>query len=115
MCKRRAWMPGADLETPNAVAANLPVQPTPFIGREKEVESACVLLRREGIRLVTLTGPGGTGKTRLGLEVASKLPGDFRDGVFFVPLAAITDPSLVATSISQALGVLEAANRPLVD
>jgi predicted ATPase/DNA-binding CsgD family transcriptional regulator/uncharacterized protein HemY len=108
-------MPGTEIEMPNAFAAMLPVQPTPFIGREKEVDLACALLRREGMRLVTFTGPGGTGKTRMGIEVASRLPGEFSDGVYFVPLAAITDPSLVATSISQVLGVKEAGNRLLID
>ena len=70
---------------------NLPLQPTPLIGREKELAEVEKLLRREEVRLVTLTGPGGTGKTRLGLQAAAELLDDFPDGVWFVDLAAFTD------------------------
>ena len=65
--------------------------------------------------LVTLTGPGGTGKTRLGLQVAAEMLDDFGDGVFSVELAALIDPSLVPSTIAQALGVTEPADKPLVD
>ncbi|MDQ3929101.1 MAG: hypothetical protein M3328_08140, partial [Chloroflexota bacterium] len=68
------------------VSNNLPVQPTPFIGREREVEAACALLRREAVRLVTLTGPGGTGKTRMAVQIGNDMLLDFRHGVFFVAL-----------------------------
>ena len=80
---------------------NLPLQPTLLIGREKEIASVCSLLRRADIRLVTLTGPGGTGKTRLALQTAAELIDEFSDGVWFVNLAPMSDPELVATTIAQ--------------
>ena len=73
---------------------NLPVQLTPLIGRELEVTAVQNLLLREDVRLVTLTGPGGTGKTRLGLQVAAELCEVFVDGVFFVSLIPIIDAML---------------------
>jgi len=94
---------------------NLPAQPTALIGREKEVASVCSLLRRADARLVTLTGPGGTGKTRLGLQVAAELLDDFKDGVWFVNLAPISDSSLVAATAAQTLGIKESASRSLLD
>jgi predicted ATPase/DNA-binding SARP family transcriptional activator len=92
---------------------NLPAQPTPLIGREVEQEVVRRLLGREEVRLVTLTGPGGTGKTRLGLQVAAELLEAFADGAYFVDLAPIRDPELVLPTIAQALGVREAEGRPL--
>ena len=86
---------------------NLPLQPTPLIGREREVEEVCGRLRSTEVRLLTLTGPGGTGKTRVGLQAAAELADEFEDGVFFVALAAITDPALVAPTIARALGLTE--------
>jgi predicted ATPase/class 3 adenylate cyclase len=94
---------------------NLPVQSTAFIGREKEVAAVVALLRNPDVRLVTLTGPGGTGKTRLGLQVAAEVLDDFEGGVYSVELAALTDPSLVASTIAQTLGVTESAGKPLLD
>src|SRR5829696_2091597 len=91
---------------------NLPLQATPLIGREREVEAVCGLLRSPETRLLTLLGPGGTGKTRVGLQVAAELVDDFEDGVFFVPIAAITDPTLVAPTIARALGLSEGGARP---
>jgi predicted ATPase/class 3 adenylate cyclase len=84
-------------------ATNLPVQPNALIGRERELEEVTALLR-DGARLVTLTGPGGTGKTRLALQAAAELVDDFPDGVFWVPLAAIRDRELVLPTIEQTLG-----------
>ncbi len=92
---------------------NLPVQPTPLIGREREIAVVGTLLRRSDVRLVTLTGPGGTGKTRLGVHVAAELLDEFADGVFFVNLAPINDPALVNSTIAQTLGVTEARGQPL--
>lgn len=90
---------------------NLPVTLTSFIPRDEEVMEITRLL--DGNRLVTLTGPGGTGKTRLGLEVASRSLVDFRDGVFVALLASVTDPDLVASSIAEALGVREQGTTPI--
>ena len=83
--------------------SNLPVQPTALVGRERESEEACALLREH--RLVTLVGPGGTGKTRLALQVAADAIDDFPDGVYWVPLATARDPGLVEPAMAQALGV----------
>jgi predicted ATPase/class 3 adenylate cyclase len=90
---------------------NLPAQPTPLIGREREVTAARDVLHRAAVRLLTLTGPGGTGKTRLGLHVAADVLDDFEDGVYFVPLAPISDPALVVSTIAQMLGVREIGGR----
>src|SRR6266480_1870650 len=94
---------------------NLPVQPTSLIGRQKEVAALLNLLQREEVRLLTLTGPGGTGKTRLGLQVAAELCEEFSNGVFFVNLAPLSDPELVVPSIAQTLGLKETAGQPLLD
>jgi predicted ATPase/class 3 adenylate cyclase len=92
---------------------NLPIQPTPLLGREREVAEIADLLRREDVRLLTLTGTGGTGKTRLALQSAAELIDDFEDGVFLVALAPISDPELVASTVAGALSVSESAGRPL--
>src|SRR5438552_11266380 len=81
----------------------LPAQPTTFVGREREIAEGQRLLERA--RLVTLTGPGGTGKTRLSLRIAEESAAAFGDGTFFVPLAPITDPELVPSTIAHTLGV----------
>ena len=92
---------------------NLPTQLTRFIGRGDEIATISELLGRN--RLVTLTGPGGTGKTRLALEVAAHTLADFGDGVFFVDLAAVTDPKLVPATIAAALRVREEPGRALTE
>jgi predicted ATPase/class 3 adenylate cyclase len=93
---------------------NLPVQLTSFIGREKEIAELRRLLTTTSARLVTLSGPGGTGKTRLGLQVAAESFSSFADGVFFIPLASISDPTLVPSAIASALGVRENPGQPLI-
>src|SRR5260370_16771732 len=82
---------------------NLPPQATSFIGREGTIEAVKGLLSSEGTRLLTLTGTGGIGKTRVALEVAAELLEDFADGVCFVPFAPITDSSLFASAIAPPL------------
>jgi predicted ATPase/serine/threonine protein kinase len=82
---------------------NLPVQRTKLVGREKEVASAKALLLRPDVRLVTITGPGGIGKTRLAVEVASGLAEDFPGGIHFIPLSALSDPGLIPSAIVQTL------------
>jgi predicted ATPase/class 3 adenylate cyclase/Tfp pilus assembly protein PilF len=83
---------------------NLPVPATPFLGREQEIDQIAGLLRRPAVRLVTLTGPGGSGKTRLSLQAAGTAADDYDRGVWWVPLASLVDPALVETAAAQALG-----------
>ena len=90
---------------------NLPVQRTAFIGREHEAAALRQLLSRVDVQLVTLTGPGGIGKTRLALQVAAETSAEFPGGVCFVPLSAVSDPGLIPSTIGQALGVRETGNQ----
>lgn len=99
--------PGIAPPQPTGPFNNLPAPPSPIVGREREADILQGTLWRQDVRLVTLTGPGGVGKTRLALEVASQLCDDYADGVAFVPLAAVRDPDLVIQTISSTLGLPE--------
>jgi predicted ATPase/class 3 adenylate cyclase len=98
---------------------NLPVPATPFLGRERELGEVLDLLARDDVRLLTLTGPGGTGKTRLGLQAAAEASERYPDGVFWVPLAPLRDPKVVLETVAQALGATDGlaeyvADKPLL-
>jgi len=100
------------IKTLDAFPNNLPLQLTSFVGREKEIlEAKRPLL---GDRFVTLTGPGGTGKTRLGLQVAAELLELFPDGVWMVEFAAISDAALVPQTVAAVLGIRESSGRPIM-
>ncbi len=107
-------VPPTHAATHPAPPSNLPAPPTPLIGREREVADAQEALRRgDASRLLTLVGPAGVGKTRLGLAVAAEILPDVADGVFLVVLAPLTDPTLVAAAIAGALGLHERGGQPL--
>jgi predicted ATPase/Tfp pilus assembly protein PilF/transcriptional regulator with XRE-family HTH domain len=93
----------------------VPVVLTSFIGREQEVTEVCTLLRSEGVRIVTLLGPGGIGKTRLSIKIAEEMRAGFADGVCFVALATVSDPDLVITTIANSLGIQESGAMLLAD
>jgi predicted ATPase/DNA-binding CsgD family transcriptional regulator len=97
----------------NALPNNLPLQLSSFIGREREI--AEVRRRLETSHLVTLTGPGGAGKTRLAIHVAGMVADRFADGVWFIPLASLAVPALLPQAVASALGLLEQPDRPLMD
>ena len=106
---------GPAIPLPSKTLNNLPAQATPFIGREEQVSAVCQELLRPQTRLLTLTGPGGTGKTRLGLQAAASLLDQFTSGVFFVALASVSAPDLVPATIASALDVRASGDRPVLE
>ena len=114
--EERAALDGAGRPRADAAAEaprGLPMPMTPMVDREREVERIGAYLLRTGTRLLTLTGTGGVGKTRLALQAAATIGDGFADGVVFVPLATVRDPELVLAAIAQAAGVRGAGGRPL--
>jgi predicted ATPase/DNA-binding XRE family transcriptional regulator len=115
-----SWAESSHVETPTLAPSGwvtplpLPVPLTGLIGRERDVAALCARLLMPQTRLLTLTGAGGVGKTRLALQVATELQDAFADGVSFVDLAPLSEATLVATTIAQALGVKESGSQPLV-
>ncbi len=102
-------------QVPFPSSTRLPLSLTALIGREREIATLVALLGRDEVRLLTLTGPGGVGKTRLALQVAAVVAESFPDGVWFVGLGAITDPDLVASTVAEVLDVRESSDRPILD
>ena len=109
---RRSTAPRSRDNTP---VYRVPTPPTSLVGREHEVASIATLLRDRDVRLLTLTGPGGVGKTRLAIEVARRSRGAFADGVAFVPLAPLRDPELVPAALAETLAVKDVAGGSLQD
>lgn len=101
------------LESPSPLRHNLPRRLTRFVGRERDIEAVKALVEQH--RMVTLTGLGGTGKTRLATRVARGLLDQFDDGVWLVELGAVTDPARVPQAVASAVGVREAGGRPLIE
>jgi predicted ATPase len=99
----------------NTPVYRVPSPPTSLVGREHDVASIATLIRDEDVRLLTLIGPGGVGKTRLAIEVARRSHGTFADGVAFVPLAPLRDPELVPAALAETLGVKDVAGGSLQD
>jgi predicted ATPase/class 3 adenylate cyclase len=93
--------------------SNLPAPASPLVGRGPEVAELTAMLSTEETRLITLTGPGGTGKTRLALQTAAELASAYANGVYFVPLAPVSDANLVMHAIAHELGVAEVVGEPL--
>ena len=110
--------PGAPEETavgPAPTAPRIPISPTLFVGREKEVQEIRDLLDREDLRLLTLTGPGGVGKSRLAFQVAAQVERDFDNGMSYVLLGQVADSALVMSRVAQEVGARESADRSVLD
>jgi non-specific serine/threonine protein kinase len=105
--------PAVLLPARNRLRSHLPTSLTSFIGRDREVAALVDALRRPDVRLLTLTGPGGVGKTRLALRAATEASAEFPDGIWFVSLADVRDPALVGITIARLLGVREMSDRPI--
>jgi non-specific serine/threonine protein kinase len=103
----------SELETSDQRITNIPIPLTSFVGREEEIKETKLLISEA--RLLTMTGPGGSGKTRLAIEVANELGGMFSNGVWWIDLAALTDPNLVPQSVAKALRVQELSNQSLTN
>ena len=108
---RAAAHPGRSPAAVPELSNGLPMPLTSLVGRDRETASAQTLLRQAEVRLLTLTGPGGVGKTRLGLDVADNVQDEFADGVLFVPLAALDDPALLVPTVARLLGVADSGSR----
>src|ERR1700694_3171893 len=108
--QRTVSVPSSRQRTEASFKNNLPMQVTTLIGRDQELEVARALLKRPDVRLLTLTGVGGVGKTRLALQVAAEVEESCADGVSFVPLAPIRNADQVTSTIAQTLGFGEAGN-----
>lgn len=102
-------------DQPSRVAQELPAPATPLVGREREVREVADLLLRQEVRLVTLMGPGGIGKSRLALAVADRLQDDFADGVYFVQLAPVREPAFMPTALVRELGLAVPASVPAME
>ncbi len=96
----------------NTPPTTVPVPPTPLVGRERDLAEAVHRLRWGGVRMLTIIGPGGVGKTRLGIAMAHALEGDAQDGVFYVPLAPLRDADLIALTLLRALELRQTSGRP---
>ena len=94
---------------------DLPIQSTTFIGREKEIIEASNFLKRDTVHLLTFTGPGGTGKTRLAIQLATSLTDHFKDGIYFVDLVPVREPESVLTTIARTIGLKETSDKPIID
>jgi len=100
---------------PKAQPSHLPVPATGFVGREKELVASKELLQRSEVRLVTVTGPGGIGKSRLALELARDMIEDFPSGVYFIPLSAVSDAESITSAIAQTLGIRETGGQSALE
>ena len=98
---------------PEVKKHNLPISTTSFIGREKEMKEVKELF--DNNRLITITGAGGCGKTRLACEIASSMLGEYNDGVWFVDLAPVTDQNSVVNKVTEVLNIKEVPNQPVID